>query len=75
MESVPEPSSPSPSRILFLGDIVGEPGRKAVCQLLPKLKEELALDFIIVNGENSAGGTRHHPQASDQSDASWGCSR
>ena len=43
-------------RILFLGDIVGEPGRKAVTTLLPVLKEELALDFIIVNGENSAGG-------------------
>lgn len=43
-------------RILFLGDVVGEPGRKAVTTLLPVLKEELALDFIIVNGENSAGG-------------------
>jgi len=43
-------------RILFLGDIVGEPGRKAVTTMLPVLKEELAIDFIIVNGENSAGG-------------------
>ncbi len=43
-------------RILFLGDVMGEPGRKAVAALLPVLKEELAVDFIIVNGENSAGG-------------------
>ncbi|MCW1924788.1 TIGR00282 family metallophosphoesterase [Luteolibacter arcticus] len=43
-------------RILFLGDIVGEPGRKAVIEHLPLLRKELALDFIIVNGENAAGG-------------------
>jgi len=43
-------------RILFLGDIVGEPGRKAVIAQIPVLKQEEALDFIIVNGENAAGG-------------------
>ena len=43
-------------RILFLGDVMGEPGRKAVTTLLPELKEELGIDFIIVNGENSANG-------------------
>ena len=43
-------------RILFLGDIVGEPGRKAVIEQLPVLKQQEAIDFIIVNGENSAGG-------------------
>lgn len=43
-------------RILFLGDIVGEPGRKAVIEHLPALRKELQLDFIIVNGENAAGG-------------------
>ncbi len=43
-------------RILFLGDIVGEPGRNAVIARLPELKEKHALDFIIVNGENAAGG-------------------
>src|SRR2546421_4873893 len=42
--------------ILFLGDVVGEPGRNAVIAQLPRLKESLALDFIIVNGENAAGG-------------------
>jgi metallophosphoesterase (TIGR00282 family) len=42
--------------ILFLGDVVGEPGRNAVIAQLPRLKESHALDFIIVNGENAAGG-------------------
>lgn len=45
-----------PFRILFLGDIVGEPGRKAVIEHLPAYRKELHLDFIIVNGENAAGG-------------------
>ena len=43
-------------RILFLGDVVGEPGRTAVMGRLPGLKQEEAVDFIIVNGENAAGG-------------------
>lgn len=43
-------------KILFLGDIVGESGRKAVIHHLRPWKEELQLDFIIVNGENTAGG-------------------
>jgi metallophosphoesterase (TIGR00282 family) len=42
--------------LLFLGDIVGEPGRSAVIRRLPELKEKFALDFIIANGENAAGG-------------------
>ena len=44
-------------KLLFIGDIVGEPGRKAVRTLLPKLREDHGLDFIIANGENSAGGS------------------
>ena len=43
-------------RIMFLGDVVGEPGRKAVIEQLPLLKQSEELDFIIVNGENAAGG-------------------
>src|SRR5437763_15824447 len=42
--------------VLFLGDIVGEPGRNAVIGRLAQLKEKQALDFIIVSGENAAGG-------------------
>jgi metallophosphoesterase (TIGR00282 family) len=44
-------------KILFIGDIVGSPGREAVKKLLPKLKEEYQLDFIIANAENAAGGS------------------
>ena len=39
-----------------MGDVVGEPGRKALVQRLRGLQEELAVDFTIVNGENAAGG-------------------
>lgn len=42
--------------ILFLGDVVGEPGRNAVIARLPELKERHAIDFTVVNGENAAGG-------------------
>lgn len=43
-------------RILFLGDVVGAPGRNAVIASLKAIKEEHGIDFVIVNGENSAGG-------------------
>jgi metallophosphoesterase (TIGR00282 family) len=43
-------------RILFVGDVVGRPGRDAVAALLPKLRDELRVDLAIVNGENAAGG-------------------
>jgi 2',3'-cyclic-nucleotide 2'-phosphodiesterase len=43
-------------KILFVGDVVGRPGRNAVAALLPKIKKERGIDFAIVNGENSAGG-------------------
>ncbi len=43
-------------KMLFIGDIVGEPGRRAVKHLVPVLRERLSLDVVIANGENSAGG-------------------
>ncbi|MDZ4737754.1 MAG: TIGR00282 family metallophosphoesterase [Rhodospirillaceae bacterium] len=43
-------------RILFLGDLVGRSGREVVLEHLPRLRETLAIDFVIVNGENAAGG-------------------
>jgi hypothetical protein len=49
-------------KLLFIGDIVGEPGRRAVKILLPKLRERHALDFVIANGENSAGGSGITPK-------------
>ncbi len=42
--------------ILFIGDIVGRPGRNAVKALLPNLKESLKLDLVLANGENMASG-------------------
>jgi metallophosphoesterase (TIGR00282 family) len=49
-------------KLLFIGDIVGEPGRKAVKALVPKLREQLGLDFVIANGENAAGGSGITPK-------------
>ena len=43
-------------RILFIGDIVGGPGRRGLAKLLPALREELEPDLSIANGENAAGG-------------------
>lgn len=43
-------------KILFLGDIVGSPGREAVKALVPKLKKEKAIDVVIANAENASGG-------------------
>jgi metallophosphoesterase (TIGR00282 family) len=42
--------------ILFLGDIVGKPGRDVVQAELPRLRDALKIDFVIANGENAAGG-------------------
>jgi len=44
------------TKILFIGDIVGKPGRETVKKLLPSLKEEFTPDLIMANGENAAGG-------------------
>jgi metallophosphoesterase (TIGR00282 family) len=43
-------------RLLFCGDLVGRAGRTVVIESLPRLRRDLALDFIVVNGENAAGG-------------------
>ena len=43
-------------RILAVGDLVGEPGVKKLKEILPKIKKEEKIDFVITNGENSAGG-------------------
>lgn len=43
-------------RFAFLGDVVGKSGRDAVTRHLPDLRDRLALDFVVVNAENAAGG-------------------
>ena len=42
--------------LLFIGDVVGRPGRDAVTGRLPALRDELGLDFVVLNGENAAAG-------------------
>ncbi|MFA7706512.1 MAG: TIGR00282 family metallophosphoesterase [Candidatus Omnitrophota bacterium] len=44
-------------KILFIGDIVGSPGREAIKKLVAPLKQEYALDFVIANAENASGGS------------------
>ncbi|MCB1367189.1 MAG: YmdB family metallophosphoesterase [Rhodobacteraceae bacterium] len=43
-------------RLLFLGDVVGRSGRRAITETLPRLRQDWALDFVVVNGENASGG-------------------
>jgi len=43
-------------KVLYIGDVVGKSGRKVVLDHLPRLRDELSLDFAIVNGENAAHG-------------------
>lgn len=51
-------------KVLAIGDTVGEPGRKIIETLLPRLREEEGLDFVVVNGENLAGGSGLTPETS-----------
>lgn len=53
-------------RILFVGDVVGRPGRQALKALLPGLKEDYAADVAVVNGENSAGGLGITPKTAGE---------
>jgi len=43
-------------RVLFIGDVVGKPGRQGLAAAMPGLREEHKPDLVVVNGENSAGG-------------------
>jgi len=43
-------------RLLFIGDVMGRTGRTAVIERLPGLRADLGLDFVVLNGENAAGG-------------------
>lgn len=53
-------------KILFIGDVVAEPGRRALATVLPRLREEHEPDFIVVNGENAAGGMGINPKTADE---------
>ena len=43
-------------RLLFLGDVMGRAGRRAVTETLPRLRQDWRLDFVVVNGENATSG-------------------
>lgn len=51
-------------KLLFLGDVVGEPGRRAVIDLVPRFRETRGVDFVVVNGENAANGRGITPKIS-----------
>jgi metallophosphoesterase (TIGR00282 family) len=53
-------------RILFIGDIVGRSGRRAVAEFLPAFVDEREVDFVIANGENAAGGIGITPRIGDE---------
>ncbi len=53
-------------KILFIGDIVGNPGREAVKKLVPELSQEYGLDFVIANAENAAGGSGITPRVAKE---------
>jgi 2',3'-cyclic-nucleotide 2'-phosphodiesterase len=52
--------------ILFIGDVVARAGRRLVRELVPGLREELELDFVVANGENAAGGVGITPKHADE---------
>lgn len=52
--------------ILFIGDIVGRPGRDAIKNILPNLRKKEKVDFVIVNGENAAGGSGITPDIAEE---------
>ena len=50
----------------MIGDVVGQPGRRAVSRLIPGLRQELGLDLVIANGENAAGGYGITPDTAEE---------
>ncbi len=53
-------------KLLFVGDIVGRPGRSAVKELIPRLRQEYGVDLVVANGENSAGGSGITPKTAEE---------
>jgi 2',3'-cyclic-nucleotide 2'-phosphodiesterase len=57
---------PRAVNILFAGDVVGGLGKRTLLALLPALRERFTPDFVVVNGENAAGGLGITPKIADQ---------
>jgi len=53
-------------RLLFLGDVVGRPGRRALRTLLPKLIAREKVEFVVANGENASGGKGIDPEGAEE---------
>jgi len=53
-------------KTLAIGDIIGRPGRDAVKALLPDLRKTYGIDFVVANGENTAGGIGITPASADE---------
>ncbi len=53
-------------RILFIGDVIGQPGREIVASVLPRLTEEQSIDLVIANSENLAGGFGVTPAVAEE---------
>ena len=57
---------PTITAILFIGDVVGRAGRRVLRELLPGLREEFGVTFVVANGENAAGGIGITPKEADE---------
>ena len=53
-------------KLLFIADIVGQPGRRAVKELVPKLRRQHGLALVVANGENAAGGSGITPKTAEE---------
>ena len=53
-------------RLLFIGDVVGKPGREGLAAAMPALREEHLPDLVVVNGENAGGGVGITPETADE---------
>jgi hypothetical protein len=53
-------------RLLFLGDVVGRPGRRALAATLPRLRRDAEIDFVIANGENASNGKGINPRGAEE---------
>jgi len=53
-------------RLLFLGDVVGRPGRRALAATVPRLRRDGDIDFVVANGENASNGKGINPGAAEE---------
>jgi calcineurin-like phosphoesterase len=53
-------------KVLYVGDIMGEPGRRAVARMVPRLVSQRNIDVVIGNGENAAGGFGITPELAEE---------